>query len=382
VGISRRALVRQITVGAAAAIGLPSLARAKSIGPESSAASDGSETNGLVRLHRNENPIPSSRVLDVIRGAAASTASRYPEVYEAALRTKIASLHHVYADQVVPGCGSDDVLGLALTAFASGRTVITATPTYDRFVQRASAIAGRIVAVPIRSDYSYDLDAMLSRADAATGLVYICNPNNPTASLTRRRDIEAFIARLPQACHVVIDEAYHYYVAGSPEHASFLEAPLDDDRIIVTRSFSTAYGLAGLRVGYAVAQPAAAARMEAARVSSGISGIAALSAMAALDDTDHLAAAVKRNADAKQEFCNQANARMLRTIDSHANFVLLNTGHPSADMVEHFRKNAVLVAGPFAPFEKHIRVSLGTPAEMQEFWRVFDLLPPSHVMTM
>ncbi|MBW8861996.1 MAG: aminotransferase class I/II-fold pyridoxal phosphate-dependent enzyme, partial [Acidobacteria bacterium] len=166
-------------------------------------------------------------MLDVMRGAAASTASRYPEVHEAALRTKIASLHHVYADQVVPGSGSDDVLGLALTAFAGGRTVITATPTYDRFVQRASAIADRIVAVPIRSDYSHDLDAMLLRADAATGLVYICNPNNPTASLTRRRDIEAFIARLPQACHVVIDEAYHYFVPGSPEHASFLEAPLD-----------------------------------------------------------------------------------------------------------------------------------------------------------
>ena len=203
-GISRRALVRHIGVGAAAAIGLPSLARAKSIGRESSLASDGAEINGPVRLHRNENPTPSSRVLDVIRGAAASTASRYPDAYEAALRTKIASLHHVYADQVVPGSGSDDVLGLALTAFACGRTVITATPTYDRFVQRASAIADRIVAVPIRSDYSYDLSAMLSRADAATGLVYICNPNNPTASLTRRRDIEAFLMCYPTDTHPAV----------------------------------------------------------------------------------------------------------------------------------------------------------------------------------
>jgi histidinol-phosphate aminotransferase len=382
VGLSRRALVRQIGIGAAAVIGLPSLARAKQLERVFPGAPDRFDANGPIRLHRNENPMPSPRVLDVIRGAAASTASRYPDAHEAALRATIGALHRVYADQVVLGCGSDDILGLALSAFASGRTVITASPTYDRFVERAATIANGVIAVPIRSNYSYDLDVMLSRADATTGLIYICNPNNPTASLTRRRDLESFMARLPRSCHVVIDEAYHHYVGGSSDYASFLDSPLNDDRIIVTRSFSIAHSLAGLRVGYAIADPRAAARMESVRVSSGISGLAALAAMAALDDSDHLAAVVKRNADDRQEFCNQANARMLRTIDSHANFVLLNTGHPAADMVEHFRKNRVLVAGPFAPFEKHIRVSLGAGAEIQEFWRVFDLLPPSHVMTM
>jgi histidinol-phosphate/aromatic aminotransferase/cobyric acid decarboxylase-like protein len=103
--------------------------------------------------------------------------------------------------------------------------------------------------------------------------------------------------------------------------------------------------------------------------------LAAAGAMAALDDIEHVRMSVQRNADDRQEFFNQANARMLRPIDSQTNFVMLDTGRPAAGIVEHFRTNGVLVSGPFAPFDTHIRVSLGTPAEMREFWRVWDLLP-------
>jgi histidinol-phosphate aminotransferase len=122
--------------------------------------------------------------------------------------------------------------------------------------------------------------------------------------------------------------------------------------------------------------------MQSAGSPNTLSAIAAAAAIAALQDPDHVRAAVTRNADDRQEFYNQANARMLRTIDSHTNFVLLNTGHPAIAMVEHFRKNGVLIAGPFDGFDKHIRVSLGTAAEMREFWRVWDLMPPNHAMTM
>src|SRR5689334_5984672 len=192
--ISRRALVRQIGLGATALVGLPRLTRANHLENGFTEGLNASAAGGPVRLHRNENPLSSPRALDVIRGAAASAASRYGDVPEAALRKKIGDRHEVYADQVVLGSGSDEVLGLAVAAFASQRTVLTAAPTYDRFVQRAVTVASRVVTVPIRSDYSYDLDAMLSRADGTTGLVYICNPNSPTASLTRRRDLESFIA--------------------------------------------------------------------------------------------------------------------------------------------------------------------------------------------
>jgi len=381
--ISRRTLFRQLSAGTAAALGLPSLARAGGLASAVSESVDVLAGGGPVRLHRNENPFgPSSRVLVAIRDETVRVASRYPDGTDAALRKALAGFHHVYADQVVLGAGSDEVLSMTVSAFAAGRTVIAASPTYDRVIERARAVAAGVVLVPVRAGGSYDLDAMLSHADARTGLVYICNPNNPTGSVARRRDLDAFISRLPETTHVVIDEAYHHYVSGSSDYVSFLDAPTTDRRVIVTRSFSTVHGLAGLRIGYAIAQAGAAALIQDAGLTNNVSAVAAVAAMAALQDTDHVRAAVTRNADDRQEFCNHANARMLRTLDSHANFVLLNTGHPADEMVAHFRKHGVLVGGPFEGFDKYIRVSLGTPAEMREFWRVWDLMPPNHVMVM
>ena len=382
--ISRRRLFRQLGAGAAMSLGIAPLARAASAEREiSHPAIDGDKTTVPVRLHKNENAFgPSASVVAAIRAATTSVVSRYPDAPDVLLRRKLADLHGVRPERIVLGCGSDDVLGMAIAAFGSGRKVIVADPTYDGFVERARHDGAELIPVPLRSDYAHDLDSMLARADSSTGLVYVCNPNNPTGSVTRRRDLEAFISRLPASTHVVIDEAYHYYVGGSSDYASFIDQPMDDHRVIVTRSFSTVHGLGGLRVGYAVASPEIAARLEAAGFANNLNAVAALAAVAAVDDSDHVRVMSRRNADDRQEFANQANARMLRVVDSHANFVLLNTGHPAADMVAHFKKNGVLVAGPFRSFDKHIRVSLGSPDEMREFWRVWDLMPPNHVMTM
>jgi histidinol-phosphate aminotransferase len=376
--ISRRAVIRQLGAGTAAAIGLPPLARAADL----DRSSDAVERGEPIRLDRNDNPFgPSERVLITIREAASRNAGRYPDTVRASLRAALATLHGVYVDQVVLGAGSDEVLSKTVSAFAAGRTFVAATPTYDRVIARARAVAATTVLVPVRFGGSYDLDGMASRVDAGTGLVYICNPNSPTGSVIGRRELEAFLRKLPDTTQVVIDEAYHHFVGGSADYASFLDVPTNDRRIIVTRSFSTVHGLAGLRVGYAIAQPAVAALIES-EFPNTLSAIAARAAIAALQDPDHVRTAVARNANDRQEFYNQANARMLRTTDSHTNFVLLNTGHPATDMVAHFRKNGVLVAGPFDGFDKHIRVSLGTPAEMRAFWRVWDLMPPNHAMTM
>jgi len=381
--ISRRALFRHLGAGAAASVGIPSLARAATFDRAFDTLTDALETRGPVRLHKNENGLGASpRVTAAIREAASTAAHRYPEGPDLVLRKRLATLHGVYADHIVLGCGSDDVLGMAISALGAGRAIVTAFPTYDRVLERARLVATEVVAVPLRADHAHDLDAMLARVDASTGLVYICNPNNPTGSLTPRRELERFIARLPETTHVLIDEAYHYYVGASSDYASFIDRPLNDRRIVVTRSFSTAHGLAGLRIGYGVAHPKVVARLESSAVSTDVPSIAALAAIAAIDDPDHIRSVIKRNADERQEFHNQANARMLRTVDSQANFVLLNTGRDGVELVEHFRKNGVLVAGPFQPFDKYIRVSLGAPTEMREFWRVWDLLPANHVMPM
>jgi histidinol-phosphate aminotransferase len=375
--VSRRNLLRHIGMGVGATLPILGRGSIAAVG-----AGDALGREGPVRLHRNENAFgPSAAVAAAIREASAM-ANRYPERAEEALREKIAAVHHVAPSNIVLGCGSGEVLRLAAVTFAGpGRNVVLAVPTFAPMIDYAGRAGADVIPVPLTSGYAHDLGEMRSRIDDTTGLVYVCNPNNPTGTLTRRRDLENFLDGLPRQTHVILDEAYHHYADGAFEYASFVDRPLGDDRVIVTRTFSTVYGLAGLRVGYGVAAPDVVRRLASLRLSDGVNSIAAAASLAALADQEHVRRTVQRNTDDRQEFFNQANARMLRTIDSHTNFVMLNTDRNAAEIVEHFRTHGVLVAGPFPSFPKHIRVTLGTPGEVRSFWRVWDLLPP-HQMSM
>ncbi len=309
-------------------------------------------------------------------------ANRFPDSESNVMLSRIASLHAVGPDQVIMGCGSTEILRMAAAAFLGpGKKLIMASPTFDVVAHYARTTGGQVLAVPLDKQFSHDLNGMLARTDASTGLVYICNPNNPTGSLTSRKDLETFINRLPVTTHVVIDEAYHHYVGGTSMYASFIDRPLDDSRVIVSRTFSKIFGLAGIRIGYAIAASQTARRLSSYRLLDGVNVVAARAAVAALEGAEHIRISVQRNADIRQEFFNQVIGRMLRAIDSHANFVMLNTGHPAEEVVEHFRKNNILVAHRFPSMDKYVRVSLGKPAEMLEFWRVWDLLP-THKMSM
>jgi len=377
--VSRRNLLRRIGAGATGAA-IQSLS-GFSLGVEFEAPRS-SGSGGPVRLNRNENAYgPSERVMAAMREAL-PFANRFPDSDSEALQGRIASLHAVKPEQVILGCGSTEVLRMATAAFLGpGKKLVLASPTFDAVAHYARAAGAEVVGVPLDKQYAHDLNAMLDRADASAGLVYICNPNNPTGSLTLRKDLETFIRKLPATTHVIMDEAYHHYVGGSSAYRSFIDRPVDDPRVIVTRTFSKIYGVAGIRIGYALAGPQTARRISVGRLLDGVNVVAAKAAMAALDDAEYIRTSAQRNADDRQEFFNQANGRMLRVIDSHTNFAMLNTGRPAGEVVEHFRKNNLVVAGSYPSMGKYIRVSLGKPGDMQEFWRIWDLLPP-HKMSM
>ena len=174
---------------------------------------------------------------------------------------------------------------------------------------------------------------------------------------------------------VVIDEAYHHYVGESGMYASFIDHSLGDERVIVARTFSKVYGLAGLRLGYAVASPKIIQQMRKFATEDNINGVVTQAAGAALEDSDSLNDFVQRNANDRQEFFNHAMGRALKPIDSHANFVMMNTFHPAQEVIEHFRRNNILIGRRFPPMDTFIRVSLGRPEEMQAFWAAWDKLP-------
>ena len=373
--ISRRTLLERLGAGALSAAAAHQIAFAEN---EPASPSSG----GVIRLHRNESVHgPSRKVLAAMRDAA-SQAARYPDAATAALRRRIADLHRVSPDRVVLGCGSTELIHVAIQSFAGrGRTIVAARPTFEGIHALAQRAGSSIVGVALRKDYAHDLAAMLERVDARTGLVYVCNPHNPTGSLTRRQDIDAFIQKLPANVHILVDEAYHDFVGQAADYRTLADRT-DDPRVIVTRSFSKIHGLAGLRIGYGIAAAQTAAALSTHLSSGDINIVAVRGAEAALGDPEHVRSSVIRIADDRQEFLNQANARMLRSIDSLTNFVMLNTGRPSTDVVDHFARHRILVAGMLPGFDRYIRVSVGTTAEMREFWRVWDLIPGGHMMHM
>jgi histidinol-phosphate aminotransferase len=378
--ISRRTLLRQIGVGTAASAAIPLLPDFSMAGqlPSPGAAAWG----GLIRLNKNEGAYGPSRKSVAAMQSSLGLSNRYPGSEIDDLTNKIANLHNVKPEQVTLGAGSREILRMTAAAFLGpGKKLVLGSPTFDAIAHFASGSGAEVVAVPLTKTYAHDLDTMLARANASSGLIYICNPNNPTGTLSVRKDVEVFLSKITVKSPIVIDEAYHDYVSASPAYASFLDHPIDDERVIVVRTFSKIYGLAGLRVGYAISSPQLARTLSACQVLFGVNVIGARAAGAALDDLDHVRLSARRNTDDRQEFFNQANARMNRWIDSHTNFVMLKGGLPPQQVVEHFRSNHVLL-GPLIPeMPKYVRVSLGRPEEMSEFWRVWDMLPP-HAMAM
>jgi histidinol-phosphate aminotransferase len=212
----------------------------------------------------------------------------------------------------------------------------------------------------------------LQHAASNAGLVYVCNPNNPTGNLTPRAEIEDFIKKLPKETYVLIDEAYHDFVPHGPDYASFIDRSVDDDRVIVARTFSKIYGLAGMRLGYAITTKKTAEKVRKHRLQDCLNILVTRCALTSLDDSAAHRHAVERNAADRDEFMRQAAARKLKPIPSCTNFVMMETHQPIHSLIDSFAKNNVRIGRPFPPMDTYARISLGTPAQMKKFWRVWD----------
>ncbi|MGH9681196.1 MAG: pyridoxal phosphate-dependent aminotransferase [Candidatus Acidiferrales bacterium] len=379
--ITRRDLLGKMGALAAAGAGIHSLASPAQA--DQWMASISSPSRGPILLNKNENAYgPSKQVLLAIQRGL-GLANRFPETACSHLVDEIAGAHGVNSDQIVLGCGSSEVIRAAAAAFLGpGKTLILSSPTFDVISSHALAAGASIVSVPLNRFLANDLDSILGHVNASTGLIYISNPNNPTAILNPRGDLETFIDKLPKNARLIIDEAYHHYAGNSSSYATFLDRSVKDDRLIVTRTFSKAYALAGLRIGYGVCTHQTAREISLHTVSDNINAVGADAAIAALKDSAGLNLNIQRNSDDRQEFLNQAYARMMRPVDSHTNFVMFKTVHHAPDLIEHFQNHGILI-GPYYPaYEDYVRVTIGLPEEMKEFWRVWDLLPLVNKMAM
>lgn len=371
--IHRREMLRQFSTAAAATAWYSTLGKSGS--PAANALTH------TVRLNRNESAYGTCEKAKATFQEAVTQISRYPGEEVENLRAAVAALHDVQAENITLGCGSTEIMRMAAEAcLGPGKSLITASPTFESVAYVAQLVGAEVRSTPLTRDYAHDLNAILARSDATTGLVYICNPNNPTGTLTPNVDLETFFRKLRSGVSVLIDEAYHDYVSPNGTYASWAARAADDSRLIVTRTFSKIHGLAGLRVGYAISSTEMAKRLAARRLPMDVGLVAARAAIAALSDSAFVKRIAKINEDDRQEFFNQANARMLRCLDSQTNFVLMRTGSSGKETAEILRGKGVLVGSGYRSFEKHIRVSLGVPEDMQAFWQAWDASMPHHPM--
>ena len=373
--LSRRSALRQFGVGAVMTA-LPSMAHAARV-PSSSAAAGGERDGspGPIRLDLTGNSRgPSPRAMAAMQDALRTAVRSDEELVR--LREAIARHHRVDPSQVVLGCGSGEILRMAAASFTGrGKALVVADPTCPLVTQYAVRGGARVVSVPVRADHAHDLSAMLAAIDGTTGLVYVCNPNNPTGTLTRRQDLETFLRRVPGTPAILIDEAYCDYVERTPDTVSFLDQPIDDERLMVVRSFSKIHGMAGMRVGYAVTTSRLASLAGYSALEDNVNVIAARGAVAALEDAAYVRESAGLTTNERQEFLNQANARMLPSIDSQTNFVMLDTQRQVGRVLDFFRAHGIALAAPVPRFDTYLRISIGTPADMLEFWRIWDLMP-------
>ncbi|HEY2946303.1 MAG TPA: histidinol-phosphate transaminase [Vicinamibacteria bacterium] len=330
-----------------------------------------------VLLNSNENPYgPAASALDAMTKSE-SVAARYPDAAEARLTEAIARLHGVEADRVVLGCGSGEVLQMADMAFLGpGKKVVVAEPTFEAVLGYARVTKAEPVKVPLTADFRHDLPRMAAACDAGTGLVYICNPNNPTGTIVTRDELAFFLERVPRTVAVLIDEAYHHFVDDA-RYASAFEWIDRAPNVVVVRTFSKVYGMAGMRLGYAVASKANAEALRAHAAWSNANAAVLAASLASLAEPDHVPRQRSINRETRDWLCRELERDGRRYIPSHANFLMIDVGGDVTPFIEAFRERRILVGRKFPSLPNWLRVSMGTKPEMQAFVDALRAIAPA-----
>jgi histidinol-phosphate aminotransferase len=358
--LSRRAFAQLLGTGAAAAA---------LNGPRFALAA---RPPGLVRLSANENPYgPSPAAIAALRDAFGLVA-RYPDDEADLLAGDVAKLHGVAADGVILGAGSSEILKLVAAAYTSpSRKLVMASPTFEAISRYARAGGAEIASIPLDSKYGHDAAKMAAVANA--GVIYVCNPNNPTASITPAAAMRSLIESAAPSTMILVDEAYHHYTA-SPSYESVIAMVKARPNLIVARTFSKIYGMAGLRAGYAVAQPDVIRKLDEQKAWDSMNVMALVAARVSLADTAYVAEGRKKNAATKSELIARLDTLGFKIIPSETNFVMIDLRREVRPVIAALRERRVQVGRVFPALPQHLRVTIGTPEEMERFMEAFSVV--------
>lgn len=316
-----------------------------------------------IKLASNENPLsPSDRVQKAIV-AALLNLNRYPDGSGFYLRQALAKRHNVAPEQIVLGNGSNELIELIVRAFLRpGEEAIIPHPSFVVYPMIVQAAGGIRVVITLK-DYRLDLEAMARAVTPLTKLVFIANPNNPTGTIVTAAEVERLMAGIPPTVIVVFDEAYIEFAMG-PDFPDALSYVRQGRKVFILRTFSKASSLAGLRVGYGIAQADATALLHRVRQPFNVNSLAQVAAMAALEDDGHILECVRMNEAGRHFLYDEFTGLGLKYVTSRANFILVDVGRSAHEVYQRLLREGVIVR-PMTSFgmETALRITVGTPEE-------------------
>jgi histidinol-phosphate aminotransferase len=327
----------------------------------------GLEEAGIVKLASNENPRGIGPRTRAAIEAAIGDLARYPDGNGFELKQALSKRYGVDTASIVLGNGSNDVLELVALAFLGpGRAAVYSQHCFAVYPLATQARGARSIAVPARN-FGHDLEAMAKAIDDETYVAWLANPNNPTGTFARGEEVEAFLRRVPERVLVVLDEAYNEYLPHDlkADSTRWLKR---HPNLVITRTFSKAYGLAGLRVGYALAHPSVADIMNRVRQPFNVNSLALTAAVAALDDMEFVARSYAENLQGLRQIEQGAQRLGLDFIPSHGNFITVRVGK-AAEVYRRLLRRGVIVRPVAGPYQlpEHLRVTIGTAQENEKF---------------
>lgn len=317
---------------------------------------------GPIRLGSNENPYGPSEAMRKAMTAAFDNGCRYPWGYNGSLVKMISEKEGVPEDHIVLVAGSTEGLKVAGITFGKGGEIITCAPTFLSMMEYAELWGTEINWVPLTKDLDFDLDEIEKRVSFETGLVFLCNPNNPTGKLLPADRVLDFCETVSKRAVVFSDEAYYDYIT-TPNYPSMVELVKKGHDVVVSRTLSKVYGLAGIRIGYLIAKPELAQKLRD-RVVANTNIMAIEAGKAALADKDFYRFALQKNAEAKALIIETLDELKLPHLESHANFVFFQAGRDIAQLGKTMAEKGFIIGRPFPPLNDWCRISTGTIEEI------------------
>ena len=330
-------------------------------------------SSDLIRLSANENPYGPSGYVRKKIAEGMDYACRYPSFYPGQLLEKIAAKEGVSTDSIVLTAGSTEGLKMAGMMYGmAGNEIVAATPTFLALMSYAAQFGAQINYVPLNEELVHDLPGMERAVTDQTALVYLCNPNNPTGTLLEGKSFMDFGRRISKKSMVFIDEAYIDYIR-EPNYPTGVSLVKEGAKVIVAKTFSKVYGLAGMRIGYLVTQPNIAASLKSLSM-GGMNIPAMFAAEAALDDQSFYDKSLALNEEAKEQIYQTLDRMGLKYIRTHGNFVFFQSGIPIQELQSRAERLGVLVGRPFPPYNDWCRISTGTPDQTAKFCSVISTI--------